>query len=225
MSELFHPVAPYGSCSTVHRQRHWGQCPLPVLVVLAFYYAVLAMRSPVQGATTSLPSSTLPTQCRQAGPQIPGQLFVGPSLLHGLRGNGSRAACATWCCETEGCAAWALLGDPNCHLLPGQRCCMLWPQERALKPCREPMCVDSVAGTVEREASWNCSSDASCQMNGVCTDGVSIALRLPPSFMSTFAAFGSILLRNMFSICCTDIPAITNCHYSSCRRSHFFVFT
>ena len=62
--------------------------------------------------------------------------------------------------------------DPACHLKPGQRCCMGWDIIRGFINCGGGR-SECVSGEVRREQ-WRCTSDASCQMNGVCdvTTGV-----------------------------------------------------
>ena len=73
-----------------------------------------------------------PAACNSSGPTTPNLEWSGPSLQHGLVGDGSAAACAEWCCATTGCTGWSLLVDVDCYLKPGQRCCMGWPAGRTL---------------------------------------------------------------------------------------------
>ena len=73
------------------------------------------------------------TECN-ASAYIPNTEWSGPSMAHGFVGDGTAAACASWCCATSGCVAWSLLEDASCHLKPGQRCCMGWPLGRHLRP-------------------------------------------------------------------------------------------
>ena len=63
--------------------------------------------------------------CTPAPETTPDLEWSGPSLRHGYQGDPK--ACAAWCCELEGCEAWSLLYDSNCHLEPGQQCCMVSP--------------------------------------------------------------------------------------------------
>jgi hypothetical protein len=82
-------------------------------------------------AVSTTTSSSLPGGC-QFSQRTPNLEWSGPSLAHGLVGNGSDAACEAWCCATAGCVAWSNLQDPDCHLQQGQRCCMGWPAGRNL---------------------------------------------------------------------------------------------
>lgn len=87
-------------------------------------------------------SSATGLACNSAGPTFHDQEPSGSSLHHGYVGDGSAAACAAWCCQFDGCAAWSLRTDPpvpganpGCAgLKPGQKCCLGWPRGRALVP-------------------------------------------------------------------------------------------
>lgn len=78
-----------------------------------------------------------------------------------------------WCCSEADCAGWSLLDDLDCHLHPGQRCCMLFPHGRHLQPVgpSDPRRKEVVSATATRMP-WRCTSDAACQLNGKCqSDG------------------------------------------------------
>lgn len=91
-------------------------------------------------STTATPqwhdSSNLPA-CHPSA-HTPNLEWSGPSMAHGLVGDGSDEACEAWCCATDGCSAWSNLIDEDCHLQPGQRCCMGWPDGRNLTVIHDP---------------------------------------------------------------------------------------
>ena len=103
--------------------------------------------SPLLAAVTATGLSSLPGGC-QFSAFTPNLEWSGPSLAHGYVGNGSDQACEAWCCATEGCAAWSNLIDVDCHLPPGQRCCMGWPSGRNLTVVHAPS-ARCVSGRVD----------------------------------------------------------------------------
>ena len=83
-------------------------------------------------------SSAQGSEACQPSARTPNLEWSGPSMAHGLVGDGSDEACEAWCCSTAGCSAWSNLIDPACHLQPGQRCCMGWPADRTLTVVHDP---------------------------------------------------------------------------------------
>ena len=74
--------------------------------------------------------------------------WSGPSLQHGLVGDGSDAACEAWCCADSACVCWSNLLDANCHLEAGQRCCMGWPAGRDLSAVHDSS-AQCVSGRID----------------------------------------------------------------------------
>lgn len=94
-------------------------------------------------------ATALQRSCQFAD-HTPNLEWSGPSLAHGLVGDGSDTACEAWCCAESDCVAWSNLLDADCHLQPGERCCMGWPAGRTLTVPHDPS-ARCVSGRVDGE--------------------------------------------------------------------------
>ena len=95
-----------------------------MVVALSFLSLLIG---PATASSSPLLPLLLPAGGCRFSEHTPNVEWSGPSLAHGLVGNGSDAACEAWCCAAARCVAWSNLLDADCHLQPGQRCCMGWP--------------------------------------------------------------------------------------------------